>query len=401
MHHLHLTYAVLGVGGVLLALASRRVRRWPVSEPLVALLLGVALGPHLLRVVEVPAEDRDLLLLEGSRLLLAWSVTAAALRFPAHELRALVRPVLLLLVVVMPLAALAGGAAALLTGLPLALALLVGACLCPTDPVLAASVVSGDLAESSLPARLRQLLTVESGANDGLALPVVVLALAAVLPGETLGSAVATLLQEVLVGVAVGVAAGWLAGKGLRLATRDGALGEGPKLVFTLLLAVAVLGVTRVLGGDGVLAAFVAGLAYNRLVPDSDRSPQDAVDEAVNRYAVLPLFLLLGAVLPWGGWADLGPGAIAFAVLVLLVRRLPFVLALGRPLGLRGRDAAFAGWFGPMGVSAVFYLAHSLHRGVEDPRLFAAGTLAVVASVVAFGVSASPLTLLYARRSRS
>ncbi|WP_432537770.1 cation:proton antiporter domain-containing protein [Kineococcus arenarius] len=400
MHHLHLTYAVLGTSGVVLALASRRVRRWPLSEPLVALLLGVALGPHLLGVVDLPADRRDLLLLEGSRLLLAWSVTAAALRFPAHELRALVRPVLLLLAVVMPLSALLGGAAALLTGLPLAAALLVGACLCPTDPVLAASVVSGDLAESTLPARLRQLLTVESGANDGLALPLVALALAAVLPGETLGGAVASLLQEVLVGTAVGLLAGWLAGRGLHLAQGRGALGEGPRLVFTLLLAVAVLGVARVLGGDGVLAAFVAGLAYNRLVPDSDRSPQDAVDEAVNRYAVLPLFLLLGAVLPWGGWLDLGPGALAFAALVLVVRRLPVVLALSRPLGLRGRDALFAGWFGPMGVSALFYLAHSLHRGVEDPRVFAAGTLAVAVSVVAFGVSASPLTRLYGREAR-
>ncbi|WP_337059473.1 cation:proton antiporter domain-containing protein [Kineococcus sp. G2] len=400
MHHLHDTYAVLGVAGVVLALASRRVRRWPLSEPLVALLIGIALGPHLLGVVEVSDHHRDLLLLEGSRLLLAWSVTAAALRFPAGELRPLVRPVLLLLVVVMPLMAVLAGASALLVGLPVAAAFLVGAVLCPTDPVLAASVVSGDLAEKALPARLRQLLTLESGANDGLALPLVALALAAVLPQETLGGAVASLLQEVLVGVAVGLVLGWLAGKGIRLASGRDALGNGPRLVFTLLLAVAVLGVARVLGGDGVLAAFVAGLAYNRLVPDSDRSPQDAVDEAVNRYAVLPLFLLLGAVLPWAGWVDLGPGAIAFAALVLLVRRPPVVLALAKPLRLRGRDAAFAGWFGPMGVSAVFYLAHSLHRGVDDPRVFAAATLAITVSVVAFGVSASPLTRLYAREPR-
>ncbi|MCI2240087.1 cation:proton antiporter [Paenibacillus sp. TRM 82003] len=400
MHHLHDTYAVLGVAGVVLALASRRVRRWPVSEPLVALLLGVALGPLLLGVVDLPAHERDLLLLEGSRLLLAWSVMAAALRFPARDLRPLVRPTVLLLVVVMPLAAVLGGASALLVGLPVAAAFLVGAVLCPTDPVLAASVVSGDLAEKTLPARLRQVLTLESGANDGLALPLVALALAAVLPQETLGGAVAGLLQEVLVGAVVGLAAGWLAGRGLHLASAREDLGNGPRLVFTLLLAVAVLGVARVLGGDGVLAAFVAGLAYNRLVPDSDRSPQDAVDEAVNRYAVLPLFLVLGAVLPWSGWVDLGPGAIAFAVLVLLVRRLPVVLAAARPLGLRGRDAVFAGWFGPMGVSAVFYLAHSLHRGVDDPRVFAAGTLAIAVSVVAFGVSASPLTRLYGDRAR-
>lgn len=89
-----------------------------------------------------------------------------------------------------------------------------------------------------------------------------------------------------------------------------------------------------------------------------------------------------------------GSGAV---LLVLVSRRLPFVLALARPLGLGRREAVFAGWFGPMGVSAIFYLAHGIEKGADDPRLFAAGTLAVAASVVAFGVSGTPGRMLYAR----
>src|SRR5919107_4449888 len=108
---------------------------------------------------------------------------AAALRYPARSLRPIVRAATLLLLVAMPLAAALTGAVAMLVGLPLALAVVVGACLCPTDPVLASSVVTGTPAERDLPGRLRRLLTTESGANDGLALPLVGLAVAMALPG--------------------------------------------------------------------------------------------------------------------------------------------------------------------------------------------------------------------------
>ncbi|WP_299036981.1 cation:proton antiporter [uncultured Pseudokineococcus sp.] len=397
MSTLHLVYAVVGVAGVLLALVSSAVRRWPISEPLVALALGVLLGPAALGLVVVGEETRDLLLLEGARLLLAWSVMAAALRFRYAGLRSVLRPVALLLVLAMPAAVLVGGAAALAMGLPVGLALLLGACLSPTDPVLASSVVSGGPAERDLPARLRQVLTAESGVNDGLGLPFVLVGLAVVLPGLTGGAAAVDMAREVLGAVVVGAVLGAVTGALARRADDRGTLAGGPRLVLTLLLAVAVLGVARVAGTDGVLAVFVAGVAYNRVVPSSDREPQDSLDEAVNRYAVLPFFLLLGAVLPWADWADLGWGAAVFAVAALLVRRLPALLLLHRPLGMTAREGAFAGWFGPMGVSAVFYLAHSLEEGVADPRLLAAGTLAVAVSVVAFGVTAAPATRRFGR----
>ncbi len=389
--------AVTGLAGAVLALVSRSIRRMPLSEPLIALGLGVGLGPELLGLLEIGPDLRDPLLLEGARVLLAGSVMAAALRFPVAGLASLVRPLVLLLVVVMPLAALASGAAALLLGLPLALALLVGACLSPTDPVLAASVVTGEPAERDLPARLRRVLTTESGANDGLALPLVGVALVAVLPATGFVDAVVRLGWEVVGSVVVGVVLGGVAGWAVRGAVRRRSLARGPELVFTLLLAVGVLGVARVAKTDGVLAVFVAGLAYNRLVDQDERGSQDAIDEAVNRYAVIPLFLVLGAVLPWREWVDFGPAAVLFVVVVLLVRRLPFVLALARPLGLGWRAAVFVGWFGPVGVSGLFYLAHSLHEGVDDPRLFAAGTLAIAANVVVFGLTSTPGRNRYAR----
>ncbi len=415
MTELHAAYALVGVLALALAVDSRRIRALPVSEPLVALTLGVLAGPQVLGWFAVPPEPAlDVLLLEGTRLLLAASVMAAALRFRARQLRDVVRAVAVLLTLVMPAAALLTGAAALALGLPVGLALLVGCCLCPTDPVLAASVVTGEPAERGIPGRLRRMLTVESGANDGLALLLVGLAIAVVLPAETPGDAVPRLVLEVVGGTVLGVALGALSGWALRLARRRATLEAGPQLVFPLLLALATLGLARVLGLGGVLAVFVAGLAYNAVLgrhdgddtdDDTDdeegrereRTAQNQVDEAINRYAVLPVFVLLGAVLPWQDWAAFGPAALLFVAGVLLLRRPPVVLAMARILGLRVRSAAFAGWFGPMGVSALFYLAHSRHEGVTDPQVFAAGTLAIAASVVASGLTSSPLRRLYER----
>ncbi|MDD9207926.1 cation:proton antiporter [Georgenia sp. 10Sc9-8] len=397
MDELHLSYGLAGALAAALALISFKMRQVPVSEPMLALVLGIALGPQLLGLVEISDHVRDLILLEGSRLIVALSVMAAALRFPASDLGRVVRPVLLLLALVMPLAAVISGAASLVMGLPLALAALIGACLCPTDPVLASSVVSGSPAEKDLPGRLRHTLSVESGINDGLALPLVGLALVAVLPAETLGATAGHLTYQVLVGVVIGVAAGALAGWGVRLATKDRELEPAPDLILPLLLAVAVLGLAKVAHTDGILAVFVAGTVYNRLVTGEEREPQQGVDEAVNRYFALPLFLVLGIVLPWDQWADLGPAAALFVLLVLGLRRLPLVLALARPMQLQKQQAVFLGWFGPMGVSSLFYLAHSLDKGVTDPRFFAVGSLMVAVSVVAYGLTSSPGRNLYAR----
>jgi NhaP-type Na+/H+ or K+/H+ antiporter len=396
-------YAALGVASVGLALWSRKLRSLPLTEPLVALLLGVALaqsgvlgGSGTLGWTE---DQRDTLLLETSRLLLAGSVMAAALRFPATTLRALWRPVVWLLVVVMPVAAVVSGALALTLGLPLALAAVVGACLSPTDPVLAASVVTGDVAQRSLPQRLRALLTAESGANDGLALPLVAIAVSLALPSRDVGRELVRLLWEVGGAVAIGAALGLAVAAGRRAATRHRDLDDGPALVLTLLLAVATLGVARLAQTDGVLAVFVAGIAYGARTGASTRTRQDTVDEAVNRYAVVPFFALVGAALPWSEWARLGPGVVLVVVGVLLLRRLPAVLASRAPLGLSWREAAFAGWFGPMGVSAVFYLAHARDEGVDDPRVFAVGMLAVAASTLVHGTTAAPFVRLYARRA--
>jgi NhaP-type Na+/H+ or K+/H+ antiporter len=152
---------------------------------------------------------------------------------------------------------------------------------------------------------------------------------------------------------------------------------------------------------DGILAVFVAGLAFNHASTGPDRTDDVPIDEAVNRFLVLPLFLGFGAVLPWSAWGDLGWRGPALVVGVLLLRRLPVLWALRRPLGLGRPDAAFLGWFGPIGVSALFYLAMEAERLAVEPVVLAAGSLVVAASTVVHGTTSAPGRVLYRRVGRS
>ncbi|WNV73758.1 cation:proton antiporter [Geodermatophilus sp. DSM 44513] len=389
---------VAGALGLLVAALSERLRRLPVSEPVLGLAVGVLLGPELFGVLAPPPLTEDTTWLHTvTRLLLAVSVMAVALRYPVGRARAQWRPVLLLLAVVMPAMALVtAGLAAWTLGVGLGAAALLGAALCPTDPVLASSVVTGTPAEQDLPDRDRQLLSLESGANDGLALPLVLLAVAIAGAGGV-PAALAESLWQVAGAVLLGVAAGWLGARALRAGEEHGSTDPAPRLLFTAVLALAVLGAAGLLHVDGILAVFVAGLAFNAAATGPDRTDDLPIDEAVNRFLVLPLFVGLGLVLPWAAWGELGWRGVALVVGVLLLRRLPVLWLLRRPLGLGRPDAVYLGWFGPIGVSALFYLALEAERLGVDPVVLAAGSLVVAASTVVHGTSAAPGRVLYRR----
>lgn len=388
----------VGALGVVVAALSSRLRRLPVSEPLLALVVGVLLGPEVLGALPLsPITAEHATVHEATRVLLVISVIGVALRYPFGSVRAQLRPVSLLLLVALPaMAVISTGLAVGMLGVTLGAALLLGTAICPTDPVLASSVVTGTPAEQDLPPRDRQILSLESGANDGLALPFVLVAVALAGP-MTSGEAAAEALRQVLGAVALGVFAGWLGGRALRAGESHGATAHGPMLLFTILLSLLVLGLSGVLHLDGVLAAFVAGLAFNLTSTGSERTADLEIDEAVNRFAVLPMFVLLGATIPWTVWGELGWPAIWLSLAVLLLRRMPVLLLLKRPLRLGWPDALYLGWFGPVGVSAVFYLTlEATELGLSDD-IMGAGIMIVAANTVAHGLTSSAGRLLYRR----
>lgn len=394
---LEIYLAAVGGLALVLGLFSRKLRDVPLSGPLLAMAVGVVLGPAVADVVEIPAAERDAVLSTAAQLVLAVSLMGIALRFPLREVRPRLGQIALLIAVVMVgMAAIVAGLSLLMLSFTFTSAWLLGAALAPTDPVLASSVVSGEPAEQDLPLHMRVLISIESGANDGLASPLVLIGIVAV-TGRSWDSGLTEIALRLGVAVAVGLILGDAAGRLLTWAERHRDIEHSAFLAFALSLTAFVLGVVGLLGGEGVLGVFVAGLSYNHRLTRSELSEEWEVQEAINTVFILPVFTLFGLVLPWSEWAELGWLGVAFAAAVLLLRRLPLLMLFRRPLGLGPPEAAFTGWFGPIGVAALFYLAHAAERGASGATLWAAGSLVIAASTLVHGVTATPFRQLYAR----
>ena len=399
--------SLAAVGGLLLLLGllgGLLKERTPVSEPLIALIAGVLIGPAALGLLDLADLGSQTLILEEAALLtLGVALVGVALRLPIGYSSSNWRLLFVLLGIVMPLMWIVGGLLAyLILGVPFWVAVMIGAIVTPTDPVVASSIVAGGVAERNLPARLRHAISSESGFNDGLALPFVVLPVLVLTepPGEVLGHWLThTVLLEIVGGAALASLMGYLAGKTLRWAERKETMERTSLLTISLALSLTVLGVTELLHLNGVLAAFVAGIVFNFAGSSDAKESQEEIQEAISRFFDLPIFVLLGLALPWQGWLDLGWRGPLLVVAVLLLRRLPTVLALRPLLGpLRGRarDVLFLGWFGPIGAAALYYAAFSFREtGIEEA--WVVGSLIICASVFVHGVSATPLTKLYGR----
>ncbi len=398
--------ALVTVGALVLALGllSNVIQRAPISTPILALLAGVLVGPTAFGLLD-PARwgDQQTILEETTRLTLAISLMGVALRLPEKFSLRSWRTLAVLLGLVMPFMWLASGILVyLILGLPFLAALLVGAVITPTDPVVSSTIVTGQVAEKNLPARLRHTLSAESGFNDGLAYPFVLLPILLLTrPSEEAWShwLSHTLPWEVGAAMVFGGLVGYGAGELVEWAEARETMGESFFLVYTIALSFVVLGAAKLVGTDGILAVFLAGLGFDWAVK-GDREQQRRVQEAGTRFFILPIFALLGMSIPWRGWMELGWGGVLLVVAVLLLRRLPVVLATGPLMGrVNGRgEALFLGWFGPIGVAALYYANLSLSEtGIEEA--WTVGSLIICASVLVHGVSATPLTRLYGRRA--
>lgn len=402
---LNLVLALVGGLILLLSLGAGLLHRdlRIVSEPMVALAVGVVVGPLGIGLLDPAAWVDPLVLVEhAAELTIALAVTSIALRLPWDYFRTRVRTMATILgpgMVGMWLASAAVVYALLDLSIPVAL--LVGAIVTPTDPVLANTIVTGPLADEHIPDRVGQFISAESGANDGGAYPFVFLAILLLTsPIEAALSEWVTriLLLEVGGAILAGFAIGALVGRIERRASASTALDHTSVLTVTVALTFATLGIVTLLGGNGILAVFVAGLAYNWFADPSDEADEQQVQEVTNRLFTYPMFVLLGMVLPWSEWVALGWAGVAVVLAILLVRRLPMIFALRQYIDpLDRREATlFAGWFGPIGIAAIFYAALSVqHTGTRTG--WVVGTLIVVGSVLAHGASAVPATLAYDR----
>ena len=372
-------------------------KRWYFTQPLTAVVIGVLVGPAGLGLLTFPAGNQTRLLQEIARVTLAVADMGVALRLPSGYIVRNWRSLAVVLGAGMVLMMLASGL--LIWGIlsvPLWVALLIAATVTSTDPIVATTIVTGEVAEKNVPAYVRHFISAESGANDGAVYPLVFLPILILTRpvGEALSNWVLdVILWQVLGAVVLGIVFGYGASQVLGWTEQAGIVEKGRFLAYTFALSLVVLGVARLLGMDGVLAAFVAGIAY-RMSPGTERpSEEQRIQRTMTKFFTLPSFVVIGIAIPWAAWIALGWQGLLLAVLILLLRRPPIVLALAgklEPLRIR-RDALFTAWFGPIGVSALFY-AMLAEQQTGLTRIWPVASLLLCASLVAHGFSATPFS---------
>lgn len=397
-----LLYALGGVAllAAMLALSNQRGRSFTASVVYLALGIAVAAIVELLGVRWLePFRDASAISHASEvAVILALFATGLALERPLG-LRHW-RSTWLLLGVVMPVTiALVAAWGNTVMGLGIGAAIVLGATLAPTDPVLAGDVGIGPPGEPD-ESEPRFALTSEAGLNDGLAFPFVMLGLLLAGPETSSDWALPWLLGDVLWGITVGIAAGAIIGLALGGAYRSWRAAGHVRTTFDAWIAIAavlaVYGATEVLDAYGFLAAFAAGIAFNHAEEDAE------ADRRIHRGATLAekigelaIVLLLGTLLSTGGVQLPGLGGWALIALLLLVIRPAITLLVFARSALPWDERLFVGWFGVRGVGSVYYAtfaaASSLLPEDEARVVLWTALLAAAISIVAHGLSGEPL----------
>jgi NhaP-type Na+/H+ or K+/H+ antiporter len=293
------------------------------------------------------------------------------------------------LVLAMPItAAIVAVAVAALTDLSWTQAFLVGALLSPTDPVLSSSVVTNP----RVPRLIRHSLNLESGLNDGLALPPVLALVAALHAGGSDFVWWHFVLQDVTLGFAFGVALGFLASV---LLPRGGPLTESipahQKALYALGVAFLTYGVTTLPPhGNGFIAVYVCAITLGIRRPDIRGYVEARADDIVE-IVKLGIFVVFGSLLTLDGLFLDGWAAVGIAVVALLVAR-PVALAIALiGTGVSRAALAFMAWFGPKGVATMTFSLLVLGSGVPGAeRIFDVAALVVLCSIIAHGLTDTP-----------
>lgn len=426
-------FLVVGSVLIFMALAGTAVKRLPLSSSMLYLAVGYALGPGALGALNLD-EVYDATLLERLTeiaVLISLFSAGLKLRVPVGDWRWVlpVRLATLSMVITVGLVALLGVYA---LGLPLGAAVLLGAVLAPTDPVLASDVQVSDPNDRD---HLRFSLTGEAGMNDGTAFPFVMLGLGLLGLHELGGWGVrwfaVDLVWAVVAGTGVGALSGWAITRLVLYLRQHHREAVGFDDFLALGLIALSYGIALLIHGYGFLAVFAAGVAVRRVemtdtpgalrstsgesrelaasgaATDPDRAPAYMAhailrfNEHIERVVEVMVVVILGSLLHWVefDWQT----AVFIGALLLVIRPLS-VLAGIAGSSVPPMRVAMLGWFGIRGVGSLYYLTYAIGQGLEpaDARTLVNYTLAAVtASIFVHGISVTPLMSLYTRYSRS
>ena len=378
------------------AAISGRLGSTPVTQAMVFVAVGLLAGNQALELIEADAAGQFVRHLAEATLALVLFTDAVRVKLGRLRRESLVPA--RLLGIGLPLTIVAGTVAglALLPGLDLWTAAALATMLAPTDAALGLPVVSN----RRLPSRIRQGLNVESGLNDGVCVPLLIifLTIAEAEEGAVHVEPLRVILEEIGFGALAGLAAGALGAWVLRGFAARGWMEGTWKQINAVVTPVMAYMVAVALGGSGFIAAFVAGIVFRAVAGGQAEATTHLAEESGELLNAVT-FLLFGAVLLGPALGDLDWRLIAYAVLSLtVVRLLPVALAMVGT-GMRRVTVGFLGWFGPRGLaSIVFALIVIEESQLPHENLIVLATYVTVGlSVFAHGLTAAPLADRYAR----
>ncbi len=366
----HLVYIILGGFTSIFMLCSLFIKeKLYIGEATVATICGIIFGPHAANLIN-PLEwgNADQITLEFSRIVLVVQCFAVGVELPKSYMERHWKSVVFLLLPVMTYGWLVTSLFIwwMIEPLTWLESLICAACVTATDPVLASSVVGKGKFAKRVPKHLRDVLSAESGCNDGMAFPFIYLSiyLARYRPHA---SEVALhwfcyiILYECIFGAFYGFMVGYIARHAIKLAEKKGLIDRESFLVFYFVLALFCAGSGSMLGMDDLLIGFSAGVGFSNDGWFTGKTEESHVSNVIDLLLNLSYFVYFGTVIPWDQFNAPEHGMIPWklvviGIFVVFFRRIPIMMALKPiiPDVKTWREALFAGHFGPIGVGAIF-----------------------------------------------
>ncbi|KPK07714.1 MAG: hypothetical protein AMJ56_12940 [Anaerolineae bacterium SG8_19] len=385
---------------VLVAAAiSRRIQGTIITLPMVYTVLGLILSGRVLGIIELDLENELIQIIAELTLILVLATDASRI-----DVRSLIRDHSLptrLLVIGLPLMMFFGTllAAIIFAELTFWEAAVLAVILSPTDASLGQAVVTN----TRVPVRIRQTLNVESGLNDGIAMPFLLLALNLAIAEESPQGQIHFLglaLTLIILGILVGLIVGYLSGRFIEWGQRSGWMSKEFQKISTLTVALLAYGAAELVGGNGFIAAFVMGVTMANTTRREDTEMlYEYAEVEVQGLMMLTFMIVFGTVMLPLALDQFDGTMLLYAVLSLAVIRLAAVgISLIRTK-VKPVTTGFIGWFGPRGIASILYIFTVLEEDLPGESLiYSVVMLTVLISIFAHGVTAAPGAKWYAKR---
>ncbi|RVD93140.1 Na+ H+ antiporter [Tubulinosema ratisbonensis] len=382
------------------------------SETLIATIVGILIGKHVFNLVDLKNEISNNFMYEFSRMVITLQVVAVGAHVPKEYFKRAFKSIFVLLG---PLMLISWVVSSLIikfvSGFSYTLSFLAGACVTPTDPVLASGILKGKFANRYIPVHLRKLLAFESGANDGLGLPLLAIAIYNLVFKDNSTEIYSnwiytTWLYEIGLSIVLGVGIGMGCKILLCQSKKHHLIDKDSYLAYILALSFFVSGVTAMMKIDDIFACFISGIAFAWCKEEIlEEVKESQVMEILDMICSLSFFIFFGNVFSWSSFSIKN---VAIAIFILLFRRLPFVVLFKKfiPQLYNDKEVFFAGWYGPIGVGAIFLAEHAKHELAHskagliilDNEVVDLIHIIVLFSVILHGITA-PVVHFHLRRS--